>query len=445
MTESHCFAVISDLRVAENLGDVEENAHYQAIRDEINAGLYGPDWRKIKQHAEALGREAGFGLLAAAYYTVAAARIDGVDGLADGLEIALAAWLQPNWKAMRNRPATLNTLNWMANRVIESIKQCELSVDQLRILYRCERVCMTLNDALEKDVIGLRTLQALLAQRIECIETSMPPPPALSEMALSEMEIPAGRRRFGFWVPALLFVGIVGAVIFMVFAESGQSSPMERLTERTAVPKVLSAQQVDVIRQAYSEEEWRRHKDRISALYFYEVTQRLRREDAVSLEQADELLITLDRLYPHDPQVLEQQKLLQAVKQVQQQSLVDLSDRFKQSRTAMANLSRAARNLTSANRKTLRIKAMAEKIENYAISLSPFLGRSLYIEQKLQQDELQRAGQELTKLDQQLNALDLKVNELKKALDRRLWEARHENEETVSQNMELSQAVSIER
>lgn len=436
MTESRCFVVISHLRVAENLREVEENTHYQAIRDEINAGLNGPDWRKIKQHAEKLGRQTGFGLLAAAYYTVAAARIDGVDGLADGLEIVLAAWLQPDWRDMQHRPATLNTLNWMANRVIEAIKQCEPSIDQLKILYRCERVCMTLNDALDKEVIGLRTLQEVLAQQIECIEKSIPPPPPAS----SETGASAGQRRFGVLVPALLFVCVVGLVVLMMFAEPRRSSPMDRLTERTAVPKVLSAQQADVVRQAYGVEEWRQYKDEISALYFYEIKQRLRREDTESLEQAGALLETLGRLYPDDDRVMEQEKLLQALKQVQQESLVDLSERFKQSRTAMANLSRAAKNLSSTDRKALRIKAMARKIENYAISLSPFLGRSLYIEQQLQQDELQRAGQELTKLGQYMNALDFKVNELRKALDRRLWEARQEGGETVSRNVELSRA-----
>jgi type VI secretion system protein VasL len=405
------FSATNGLRIAQNLHEVEENTDYQAMRDEINARQQLPDWRKVKQHAEKLGRETGFSLLAAAYYTVAKARTDGTGGLADGLETTLAASAQPGREDMARR---LAILNWMANRVTETVKQCGKSTGQLRGLYRCERACMALSETLDTEATGLGTLQSVVGQKIKHIEKALPAVPA------SNTNTPTARSRPQ--APAFLFLASTLLLVLVVPVGPWPNVPLGYLTEQTTLPKVPSPQQTRHLQQAYSTE-LQQHKAGTSALYLHHIRQHLDQGKPGGLAQAEKLLQALGQLYPGDPLAMEYQKVLEGAKQAQQDNLAGLFKRFKQSRTAIANLRRAVQNPKPSNRQTLRIKAASRELENYATSLSPLLGRSLYTEQKLQQNQLDEARKSLDKLGQDLRALTAKAGELEQKLHQRLLQA----------------------
>ena len=447
MTEADYFSAISDLRIAQNQNEVEDNDHYQVIRNEINARLRDPNWHKIKQHAEKLGRETGFGLLAAAYYTVAAARTEGISGLANGLEITLAVLFQPGQADKSKHPATLNALDWMAKRLIDTVKRCEKSHDMLRDLYRCERVCLAFQHAVDTEIIGLQTVHSLLTKKIKGIEKQTP------EIQFDINAVQSDRKsrntkKSGNGIKKFLWFLLVSILAFVLMVLIKElliplvSEPIEQaavpnvlndqqinemqqhtaqtvseLTEQTTVPKVLNDQQINEIQQTYGLQEMQQHKAQITAIYLDEIKKRLHQRGTENFQQAEKLLHTLSLLCADDDQVMDQEKAIQAIKRDQQENLEALSERFKKTRTDAANLSRALQRLPSTGREISRIKAMATDLKNYAISLSPLLGRSFYIEENLQKNNTQVAQQELTKLDQQVNALALKVDDLQKMLN----------------------------
>ena len=418
MTEADYFSAISDLRIAQNQNEVEDNDHYQVIRNEINARLRDPNWHKIKQHAEKLGRETGFGLLAAAYYTVAAARTEGISGLANGLEITLAVLFQPGQADKSKHPATLNALDWMAKRLIDTVKRCEKSHDMLRDLYRCERVCLAFQHAVDTEIIGLQTVHSLLTKKIKGIEKQTP------EIQFDINAVQSDRKsrntkKSGNGIKKFLWFLLVSilAFVLMVLIKELLIPLVSEPIEQAAVPNVLNDQQINEIQQTYGLQEMQQHKAQITAIYLDEIKKRLHQRGTENFQQAEKLLHTLSLLYPDDDQVMDQEKAIQAIKRDQQENLEALSERFKKTRTDAANLSRALQRLPSTGREISRIKAMATDLKNYAISLSPLLGRSFYIEENLQKNNTQVAQQELTKLDQQVNALALKVDDLQKMLN----------------------------
>jgi hypothetical protein len=131
---------------------------------------------------------------------------------------------------------------------------------------------------------------------------------------------------------------------------------------------------------------------------------------------------------------MEYQQVLEGEKQAQKDNLADLAGRFRQSRTAIANLDRAVQRLTATNRQTLRIKAASQPLENDAISLSPLLGRCLYIEQKLQQNQLTEARRSLDKLDRHLQALTAKAGELEQKLHQQIFMHGEKDQDIIIKN-----------
>lgn len=414
MADAHYFAAISGVRIAQHPADIENNAHYQAIRDEINARLHGPDWHKIKQQAEKLGREAGFGLLAAAYYTVASARTEGISGLADGLEITLAALLQPGQREKSAYPVTLNTLNWMANRSTDTVKHSGKSPGLLRDLYRCERACQAFEHTVDTEVLGLHTLHSLLTRKIKSIEQQRPNTPAQTTKTATPANSNKAKNSL-----LLLSAGAL-AWVCVLLVKAQWATPVGQLAEQTLVPRVLDQQQARQIQQAHGQETMQQHQAQITALYLRGITQHLHQSRTDNLQHAEQLLHTLRLLYPHAQATRDQENTIQAFKLARQASLADLSERFKQARTAIANLNRAVQQGTPKNSGLSRLKAQAGNLADYALSLSPLLGRSLYIEENLEQNNLLVAQQELAKLEQQMDAMALKVGGLKQALEQQM-------------------------
>lgn len=420
MNGTYYCAALGDLRVAQDLLAVDESEHYQAVRDEINAGMRGPDWGNIKRHTEKLGRETGFNLLASAYYAVAAARTEGLQGLANGLEMVLGVWLQPPNEDANPPAAGRNTLNWMANRVVEVVKDPEQSVAQLHILYRCERACATFERALDgAEVIGLHTLHSHLKNKIDRIEKSIPPPPAPPP---EEEREPPPRGRFKAIAALILLPLAVGTSVFLLwFAEEPQPEPkplISLVTEPRAVPKALDVSQIEAIRAIHPVEEWQRNEARIQAAYRSEIERHIQRETPSSLTQSKPLLETLNLLYPDDAELATRKADLAAIRKAKQESLPDLYERFRQARTAMANLNLVVRRLNADDPQTRRVKELAQRIENYAVSLSPLVGRVLYMERMLEEGQTNLAETELRKLNEYVNALVFKIDELKKTLER---------------------------
>jgi type VI secretion system protein VasL len=78
--------------------------------------------------------------------------------------------------------------------------------------------------------------------------------------------------------------------------------------------------------------------------------------------------------------------------------------RFSRARTNAANI-----NLMVENDKYVQAKALAKKMEDYAISLSPVYGRAMYIEELIAQGKVETSKRELETLLFNLKALNLKI------------------------------------
>ena len=150
---------------------VRTHEAYGEIQKELNKTFGAPDWARIKQQVNRLGDGAGIGVLAAAYYTVAAAKTESLSGLAAGLEMLGAALLVDDG----DKPPYA-TLRWMLSNLRDMLHELPTDDAALRDLYRCERMSNTLlrylqNHRQEDAVPGIYLLERILAQKIQAVKT----------------------------------------------------------------------------------------------------------------------------------------------------------------------------------------------------------------------------------------------------------------------------------
>ncbi len=431
MREESFYAASHNLRLTSDPKQIEDNDHYQAIRHQINNRMGLPDWDKIKQHAEQLEREAGFNLLAAIYYATALAKTEGVKGLANGLEITLVA-LHQQAGGRKNAPqAAANALNWMASRVNEQIPPDQPVQADLSLLYRCERACYLLTRKIPKDVFNLQTLQHAITQQIESKLT--PPDDPAPEEEEFDAEPPSPKKSslpLGVALVSTLVVVLIGELLIWSVNPIGPDKspttsnsrelvrhPLDQIAPQTTQPQILNAQDVQTIRQTYQTPHLQQAKEQVIALYSEAIQRHLQAHKTGNIVQAEQLLETLNRLYPDAPQIEQQRSTLQTYLTTQREPIDTLLQRFRKFRTQAANLNQAIQKLDKKSRLNRTIRELGKALENYAISLSPLLARSLYIEDQQQQKNHPAAQRALDKLNQQINALSLYAHTLQEMLD----------------------------
>jgi len=128
---------------------------YEALRAEINklshASRPEVDWVRIHQLASQIFEKHGVDLQTAIYFTLARSRLQGLSGFTEGCEflanLIVTQW-ESFWPPVHQERARIEMLDWFIARVSDVIRQYQISHDDKRLIYRCERALQLISEKL---------------------------------------------------------------------------------------------------------------------------------------------------------------------------------------------------------------------------------------------------------------------------------------------------------
>lgn len=172
MLASHYyFSTINQINITADEAALINSDDYIAMRKEINRWFPSSDWAKVKRLGENLGREVGLNVITAVYYAVACVKLDGVIGLAYGLEIVFAALAAERHSNELFGEKHAQQMRWLFRAIKDDVCSLQPSQQNLRDLYRCERVCIALRGMIGADhpayPPGLEVLENTLFEFID--------------------------------------------------------------------------------------------------------------------------------------------------------------------------------------------------------------------------------------------------------------------------------------
>lgn len=349
--------------VARNPEKLRENARYQRIRALINSRYSplsgGTNWEQIYQEGHSLLLDEGVDLVLAGYLAVAATKTRGVEGLAFGLELMLVVVVHSPDEQSLGGERWIDMLSWTMAKLQPEIKAIGCTPSNLRDWYRSEYACQQLYEVLkikgEPQLTLLDSVGYMLFEKLDGVAALAPEtfhqPPAKPRVA----------KRL---IQTLVLVGtaIVSIGIGYWFRPMGEAQLTQRLPEYFPPPPVVVAT----------------IEDRVEALFSAEASVKAAplQTPAFQLE-----LTELERYYK----------------------------RFSSVRTQAANLERVMLSGEMPSEEEWgRAQELAQELKDYSSSLSPLLGRAYFIDELIQQQQFNRASEELDKSDRLLKALIIK-------------------------------------
>ncbi|MGY3942914.1 VasL domain-containing protein [Aeromonas tecta] len=128
---------------------------YEALRAEINklshASRPEVDWHRIHQLASQIFEKHGVDLQTAIYFTLARSRLQGLSGFTEGCEflanLIVTQW-DSFWPPVQQERARIEMLDWFIARISDVIRQYQISHEDKRLVYRCERALQLINEKL---------------------------------------------------------------------------------------------------------------------------------------------------------------------------------------------------------------------------------------------------------------------------------------------------------
>lgn len=128
---------------------------YEALRAEINklshASRPEVDWVRIHQLASQIFEKHGVDLQTAIYFTLARSRIQGLSGFTEGCEflanLIVTQW-ESFWPPVHQERARIEMLDWFIARISDVIRQYQISHEDKRLIYRCERALQLISEKL---------------------------------------------------------------------------------------------------------------------------------------------------------------------------------------------------------------------------------------------------------------------------------------------------------
>lgn len=133
---------------------------YEALRSEINklshASRPEVDWLKIHRLASLIFEKHGVDLQTAIYFTLARSRLQGLNGFTEGCEflanLIVTQW-ESFWPPAHQERARIEMLDWFIARISDVIRQYQISHEDKRLVYRCERALQLISEKLHN--VGL--------------------------------------------------------------------------------------------------------------------------------------------------------------------------------------------------------------------------------------------------------------------------------------------------
>ncbi|WP_283131932.1 type VI secretion system ImpA family N-terminal domain-containing protein [Enterovibrio norvegicus] len=409
------YADIEGLKPAGDTSRLRDSSDYQKIRSEINrrfnplAGL--TDWEKVRTLCEKVAQEEGGDLLVAIYYTVAAMKTRGLAGLANGLELQVSVLGTGHEDNDMPAARRLELYRWMLGRIGEEVRAMRPEQGQIRELYRCERSLQAIDAFLSKQngtkVDDLDALGFTIFEHIDRLESR-----SASRAPAMPIEVEVKKQN----VNALIFfVGLaVGAVaIYLLLQLQGtRPNPTTQLTTALPEPKIITLEEAQQIHQEFGTEALSSHREQLLTAYTDKVSVLTASTSGDNLLEGIELANSLAYVFPEAPEVTLMNKNLQDWQEGLLAEVEELKQRFVTARTRAANLSLSAKNGNFS-----QVEALATGLENYAISLSPLIGRLTFVEQQIAEGNLERAKQELALLDADLKAITLEKALLEREIE----------------------------
>ncbi len=133
---------------------LREDNRYQQMRSEINRRQSpfsgGTDWEKVYDLAATLAMTDGVDLLAASYFSVAAAKTRGIAGLASGLELLLTVLAHSKEMGTISPEKCAEILNWAIGKLLPELKDMQATEGNIREWYRCEYACQQLFELMQR-------------------------------------------------------------------------------------------------------------------------------------------------------------------------------------------------------------------------------------------------------------------------------------------------------
>ncbi|MGY6037387.1 VasL domain-containing protein [Aeromonas sp. AE23HZ002T15] len=128
---------------------------YEALRAEINklshASRPEVDWLRIHQLASQIFEKHGVDLQTAIYFTLARSRLQGLNGFTEGCEflanLIVTQW-DSFWPPVQQERARIEMLDWFIARISDVIRQYQISHEDKRLVYRCERALQLISEKL---------------------------------------------------------------------------------------------------------------------------------------------------------------------------------------------------------------------------------------------------------------------------------------------------------
>lgn len=396
---------MKNFQINSDEAQLRDSDEYQQIRSEINrrfnplAGV--TDWERVKLLCEKLACNHGVDLLVSIYFTVASVKTQGLQGLANGLELQSAVLSCDSTSTLPSSRIT-ELYQWMLERIGHEIKSLRPGHSQLRELYRCERALQLIDSQLtllsSGNIPALDSLGFTLFEHIDKLETTQ------SISMVTKVE----KSPIVKWLGIAILLGVILGIGFSGLIQLFQyyHQPLESIITKSYSPNVFYSSTGLSLHEKPSIELLEKYRPELIAFYTSTI-KRLVIEPYQSPSRVLALSTTLTKFYPNDSQVKLLAKTVEKWNNKYSNEFIRLSERFTDARTHIANLE-----LFLEKGDITKAISQAKDLDQYAESLSPLLSRMLYIESMIKNKNNILAKQELTKLDMQLISLLLEKSRL---------------------------------
>ncbi|WP_038176955.1 type VI secretion system ImpA family N-terminal domain-containing protein [Vibrio pacinii] len=411
--DHNVYHIVSDSQAIRHL------EHYQQVRDEINARFNplsgGTNWQAVYECCEALAKGPGIDLLLSSYMTIAKLKIEGLTGYANGLELIMQCLLvlpKPDTKSAKMRK---EVLDWVNGKAIPELKKMKPTQEQLRDLYRSERLCERINDWLTlqqpEQRVNFEGVGFVLFEHIDQIETRYHTALKRQEKQRQESSEKVSPQRFRL---GLVAAGLLGSVIGGggLWAYSHPDLFHKYYYKQSVEVPSLDSRNLPDFVEFTSPDTLQSFRNEMVPMYQASI----KRNTQVSIEQpyleAMEQLNILQQLYADNEQVVAISDQLGQDQQYALEQADEFVARFSEIRTKMANVA-----LLAKKRRWSDVANETKSLESFAVSLSPIYGRVGYVEELIEKQQYQQAQQEFEELKRRLNNLSWKVAQLNQMLE----------------------------
>lgn len=385
--ENHLFHLVDDAK------ELRNHQLYDEIKAEVNKQSQpfsgGVDWEVVKKKCALLAAKSGLDLLLSCYYTVAVAKLHGVVGLADGLEL-LSASLLMSTQESKNANKRKELIEWVSSSVINEIKRLKPGYERLRDLYRCERYCEQIDkicmDRQPEHVANMESLAYVIFEHIDRLEIENRMQQKI--MLSPEHQVPSSTK----WYQYALLVIVSVFMTYWLVSSRYHVEPAPYAYSAFISNKPLSVKGARLLNEYISNRE---AKD----LSWLGDTPQLQDKNLSKLAT-----IGNDKNIAQ----LKQRWLMNKDENIEAVDL--LVKRFDTLRTQLFNV-----NAKLQNTDLKSLKADMLPVVQITKSLSPIYARIGYIERLLKQGDKQRARKELNILNERLKAISWKVIQLNDA------------------------------